>query len=76
VAGVRRAHLVGSIPAASGAEAMQLAVERLAPDLDYLPDGETGERRNWVISMIEGWRGHPDFRLVRDGDWSEYDKTP
>jgi fermentation-respiration switch protein FrsA (DUF1100 family) len=55
---------------------MRLAVERLGPDLDYLPDGETGERRNWLISMIDGLRGHPDLRLVRDGDWSDYGKTP
>ena len=40
--GVRRAHLVGSIPAATAAEAMRLAVKRLGPELHYLPDGETG----------------------------------
>jgi len=74
--GVRRAHLVGSIPAATAADAMRLAVERLGPDLDYLPDGETGERRNWVISMIERLREHPDLKLVKQGDWSDYDKTP
>lgn len=73
---IRRAHLVGSIPAASAAEAMRLAVDRLGPDLSYLPDGETGDRRNWVISMIEGFRQHPDLRLVRDGDWSDYDTLP
>lgn len=74
--GVRRAHLVGSIPAVSAAEAMRLAVKRLGPELDYLPDGETGVRRNWVIGMIEGFRTHNDLRLVKDGDWSDYDKTP
>jgi len=74
--GVRRAHLVGSIPAASAAEAMRLAVQRLGPELDYLPDGETGVRRNWVIGMIDGFRNHPDLRIVKDGDWSDYDQTP
>jgi hypothetical protein len=74
--GVRRAHLVGSIPAGSAAEAMRLAVQRLGPELDYLPDGETGVRRNWVIGMIEGFRTHNDLRLVKDGDWSDCDKTP
>ncbi len=74
--GDRRAHLVGSIPAATAADAMRLAVQRLGPELDYLPDGETGARRNWVIGMIEGFRAHPDLRLVKDGDWSDYDKTP
>jgi hypothetical protein len=73
---VRRAHLVGSFPAATAAEAMRLTVDRLGPDLDYLPDGETGERQNWVISMIEGFRQHPDLRLAKEGDWSDYDKVP
>jgi hypothetical protein len=54
--GVRRAHLVGSIPAGSAEEAMRLAVKRLGPELDYLPDGETGIRRNWILGMIEGFR--------------------
>ena len=58
--GDRRAHLVGSIPAVTAAKAMRLAVERLGPELNYLPDGETGDRRSWVISMIEALRVHPD----------------
>jgi hypothetical protein len=33
-----------------------------------VPDGETGDRRNWVISMIEALRVHPDFRVVKEGD--------
>ena len=33
-------------------------------------------RRNWVIGMIDRFRTHPDLRLVKDGDWSDYDKTP
>jgi hypothetical protein len=74
--GGRRAHLVGSLPGDSAEEAMRAAVERLGPDLDYLPDGETGERRNWVISMIESFRKHPDLRVTKEGDWSDYDKLP
>ena len=55
---------------------MRAAVERLGPDLDDLPDGETGERRNWVISMIESFRKHPDLRLAKEGGWSDYDRLP
>jgi hypothetical protein len=73
---VRRAHLVGSIPADTAADAMQLALDRLGPDLDYLPDGETGERRNWMMSAIEAFHHHPDLRLAKAGDWSDYDKAP
>lgn len=76
VAGVRRAHLVGSIPMADAGEAMRVAVERFGPRLDQLPDGETGERRNWIVHVIDGLQRHPAFELVRTGDWSSYDATP
>jgi hypothetical protein len=72
----RRALLVGSLPGASAAEAMRQAADRLGPDLDYLPDGETGDRRNWILGAVEGFREHPDLRLVKDGDWSDYDRAP
>jgi hypothetical protein len=72
----REAHLVGSLPGAKPAEAMATALEILGPYLRTLPDGETGERRNWVISIIEGLRIHPDLELRKAGDWSDYDKTP
>ena len=55
---------------------MALAVERLGDSLDFLPDGETGERRNWIISMLEAFRDHPVLEVAKDGDWSDYDKTP
>ncbi len=55
---------------------MQLAMTTLGPQLRSLPDGETGERRNWIISIIESLRAHPDLELAKEGDWSDYDKTP
>lgn len=73
---VREAHLVGSLPGASAAEAMGTALELLGPHLRSLPDGETGERRNWVISVVEGLRTHPAFEPAKPGDWSDYDRTP
>lgn len=72
----RSAHLVGSLPGGTAAEAMRLAVDRLGDALPYLPDGETGERRNWIVPMVEALRAHPDLELVKDGDWSDYDKLP
>ncbi len=72
----REAHLVGSLPGTSAEAAMSSALEILGPFLRSLPDGETGERRNWVISIIEGLRDHPDLQLRKPGDWSDYDKTP
>lgn len=72
----RIAHLVGSIPLASPEEAMAAGLERLGPNLRWLPDGETGERRNWIIHIIESFRRHPDLEIKREGDWSDYDATP
>ncbi len=73
---VREAHLVGSLPGATPAEAMTTALDLLGPHLRTLPDGETGVRRNWVISIVNGLRRHPDLELAKDGDWSDYDRTP
>ena len=72
----RIAHLVGSIPAQDADEAMDLAVSRLGSRLRYLPDGETGERYHWIIGVVEGLRKHADLEIAKDGDWSDYDKTP
>src|SRR5271156_5263495 len=55
---------------------MELAIERLGGDLPCLPDGETGDRQNWVLNVIEGFRDHPDVRLVKDGAWSDYQDIP
>jgi hypothetical protein len=72
----RDAHLVGSLPGGTPAEAMRTALEILGPRLRSLPDGETGERRNWVISIIESLRDHRDLQVKKTGDWSDYDKIP
>lgn len=72
----RFAHLVGSIPASDGAAAMKLAKDELGSHLRWLPDGETGDRQDWVASIIDGLRTHPDLELSKEGDWSDYDSTP
>jgi hypothetical protein len=74
--GTRRAHLIGSIPAEDTAAAMQLAVKTFGADLSFLPDGETGERRNWILNVVSGFRAHPAFEVAKEGDWSGYDATP
>lgn len=72
----RHAHLVGSLPGPTPGAAMATALELVGPYLRSLPDGETGERRNWIISIVESLRAHPDLQLTRSGDWSDYDKLP
>jgi hypothetical protein len=39
---------------------------------------ETGCRRDehYCSLISNGFRSHPDLRLVKDGHWSDYDKTP
>ena len=72
----RDAHLVGSLPGPTPAAAMGAALDVLGPYLRSLPDGETGERRNWIVSIVDRLREHPDLELSKDGDWSDYDRTP
>jgi hypothetical protein len=72
----RSAHLVGSLPGDDAADAMGLALTNLGSTLDSLPDGETGNRHNWIIHIVEAMRTHPDLELKKDGDWSDYDKIP
>ncbi len=72
----RAAHLVGSTPFSNADEAIEIALDRLGGHLHSVPDGETGDRRNWIIHIIEALRAHPDLEVAREGDWSDYDRTP
>jgi hypothetical protein len=72
----RATHLVGTIPVDTTAEAMALAEEHLGDALRWLPDGETGPRRDWILPIVEALRSHPDLELAKDGSWSEYDDIP
>jgi hypothetical protein len=71
----RNVHLVGSTPFDSTDEALDIALTRLAGRLRSLPDGETGERRNWIIHIVESLRNHPDLEVTREGTWGDYDDT-
>ena len=52
------------------------ALARLGNRLHTLPDGETGERKNWIIHIVESFRSHPDLAVAREGDWSDYERIP
>jgi len=52
---------------------MELALRRLAPHLDRMTDGETGDRHLWVTPAMERFRANPDVEMVADGDWSDYE---
>ena len=73
----RRVHLVGTIPADSTESALKLVTDAVGDvTTDWLPDGETGTRQNWIGRLVENLKEHPDLELIRDGDWSDYDETP
>jgi hypothetical protein len=72
----RTAHLVGSTPFHDADEALGLFFDKLGPRMRTVPDGETGERQNWIQGLLDSFREHPDLELARIGDWSDYDRTP
>lgn len=72
----RSVHLVGAVPGESAQEAMTAALDRLAPHLRSLSDGETGTRSWWIRASLDRLRDNPDVELVRDGDYSSYEATP
>jgi hypothetical protein len=74
---MRGVHLVGSVPAASADQALDMVIEHVGGRLcPWVPDGETGDRRNWVQRLIEHERSHPDLEVARDGSWTGYEDTP
>ena len=74
----RRAHLVGSIPGTSAAEAMEAALTRLGPYLLTLSDGETGARAWWIGACISSLSSNPSLELAGGGrrDFSTYEDVP
>ena len=73
----RSVHLVGTIPAKSTSDAYRFVTDILGHTIGpSMPDGETGDRSDWVNRLIEHLRSHPDLELARDGTWSGYADTP
>lgn len=71
----RRAHLVGAWPGRDPEHAMETALTRLAPYLDRMTDGETGDRHLWVTPSMDTFRANPDVEMLHDGGWTDYDDT-
>ena len=55
----RTVYLVGSIPASSAEAAMRSVGGRLGRLLEWLPDGETGERLDWITWLEPIFRDDP-----------------
>lgn len=68
--------LIGSIQATGPREAMTWALEEFGDDVTEISDGECGDRSSWVVSQDQRYRQNPMLKLVRDGDWSDYEHMP
>jgi hypothetical protein len=55
--------VVGSVPAKNADEAIDTVYAALGPYLRRVPDGETGERRNWIAWQYPLLAGHPAFEV-------------
>ena len=53
VAGKNRVHLVGSVPLNNSDEVFELVGTTLKEFCGRYPDGETGERKNWIDYLID-----------------------
>jgi hypothetical protein len=63
----RHVHLVGSVPMASAAEVFETVSAALGPRIRRLPDGETGERGDWITWLEPVFARHPAF--VKSGEF-------
>lgn len=59
----RNVYLVGSVPMADAATVFETASAILGPSLLTLPDGETGERLDWITWLEPVFRDNPAFEL-------------
>lgn len=58
------AHLVGSVPYDSSKEVFEKVSAHLGQHLQRIPDGETGERTNWVDWQLPLLVNNPNLELV------------
>src|ERR1700741_1080727 len=57
----RDVHLVGSVPMANAREVFEKVSAALGPRIKRLPDGETGERGDWISWLEPAFSQHPAF---------------
>ena len=57
----RGVHIVGSVPLAGAREVFEMLSAALGPRITRLPDGETGERGDWITWLEPVFAGNPAF---------------
>jgi hypothetical protein len=63
----RYVHLVGSVPMADARTVFESVSAALGPALRWIPDGETGERSDWILWLEPIFADHPALELSPDG---------
>ena len=56
---MRHVHLVGSVPLRNAREVFATASSVLGSRLKRIPDGETGERCDWITWLEPAFSGNP-----------------
>ena len=56
---MRNVHLVGSVPLASASEVFETVSAALGARLKRIPDGETGERGDWIVWLEPVFANNP-----------------
>ncbi len=57
----RHVHLVGSVPLSDAREVFTVVARELGPHLRRIPDGETGERSDWITWLEPVFAKNPAF---------------
>lgn len=66
-----RLHLVGSVPLPDSEAVFRACAQSMGDFLPRLPDGETGERLDYIGWQSDLFLNHPQFEAVpRSGGWS------
>ena len=61
----RGVHLNGSVPLTNSEEVFRTASSILGGRLHRIPDGETGDRTNWIGWQIQFFAANPSFEIVQ-----------
>ena len=61
----RGVHLNGSVPLTNSEEVFRTASSILGGRLRRIPDGETGDRTNWISWQIQFFAANPSFEIVQ-----------
>lgn len=63
-------HICGSVPLTSAKEVFETIAGALGSKITNIPDGETGEREQWIMWQRQVFDRHPDFEKIEwEGDY-------